>query len=370
LPNIAYIENAALISVTTGGNDVLHWHNWMAGGSYRTDANFLGYNARYFYNRYRPILGFGVNDFAVDFGNLVFVDTKTGNRDTVHYYEERRYLNAFAVLPIRNHSFTLSYFHEYRKPKTSLTPQQQDALNLGTYAGFYANYTYSDAEMYPASISPENGRTIKLTGIITNSIFASREKNEQDIAAGDWREYIRLWHHHVLALRATGGIAWGDKQAQGTFGFGGAVGEGNLAAGSAYNYFPLRGLPYVTLSKTRAMLLSGEYRLPIVSPQRGIGTWPFFIKNLYAAFFADYGDAWNAGDNDESSFTKFFQDFFLGVGTELRGDFVIGHGLPVTGRVGYAIIVVNRDRLDGYTDPLLGTSMKNGTLMLQLGTSF
>jgi outer membrane protein assembly factor BamA len=118
------------------------------------------------------------------------------------------------------------------------------------------------------------------------------------------------------------------------------------------------------------MLLSSEYRLPIVSPQRGIGTWPFFIKNLYASFFADYGNAWNAGENDESSFTKFFQNFFLGVGTELRGDFVIGHGLPVTGRVGYAIIVVNRDRLNGFTDPLLGTSMKNGTLILQLGTSF
>ncbi len=367
-PNIAYLQDAFFFSLMTGGTDVLRRHSWIAGGTYRTDSKHFGYFGRYAYSRWRPVMGVGINDYSVDMGDLTFV-FPDGLTNTVHYYEERRNLNAFLTIPIKNHSFSASYFYEDRMPETSLTQPEKDALNLGIFAGFMGNYTYSDAEMYPASISPENGRTIRLTGLTTNSIFGGGERNEQIIFAGDWREYIRLWHHHVLALRSAGGIQWGDRQVQGTFGLGGALGEGSFGGGYSYNYFPLRGLPVSALSRTRAMLMSAEYRLPIVAAQRGIGTWPFYLKNFYAAFFADYGNAWNA-DQNEGSGINFFDDFMLGVGTEMRGDFIIGHGLPLTARLGYGIIVVNRDRIGTLTDPILGTSLDWGTLILQFGTSF
>ena len=80
------------------------------------------------------------------------------------------------------------------------------------------------------------------------------------------------------------------------------------------------------------------------------------------SFFADYGSVWN-GDID-------FDNFLLGVGAELRGDFVLGYGLPITARLGYGIIVVGRQFIRGLKDPILNTDITNGTVILSLGTSF
>ena len=82
------------------------------------------------------------------------------------------------------------------------------------------------------------------------------------------------------------------------------------------------------------MLFSTEYRFPIVEPHRGVGTVPFFLKDISGALFADYGNAWNAGENGSNSFRHFFDEFLLGVGGELRGNFILGHGLLVHGRLG------------------------------------
>jgi hypothetical protein len=366
-PYATYIEGAFFFSLLTAGMDPLRWHNWMGGITYRTDAKYLGYFGRYWYNRWLPVIGAGINDYAVDFGDVTFV-YDTGERRTTHYYEERRNAHAFLSVPIKRSNFTISYFYEDRMPVTFLYPAEKQALNLGIFSGFNGQFLYNDTERYPASISPENGRMIKLNGYISDEVFGSGGNNEQIVFAGDWREYIRLWHHHVLGLRAAGGMTWGDRQVQGTFGLGGDVGEGNLAQGGSYNYFPLRGIPVSALSRTRAMLLSAEYRFPIVSPQRGIGTWPISLNNLHGAVFADYGNAWNA--DEIRGGLHFFDEFLLGVGTELRGDFILGHGLPVTGRLGYAIIVVNRDRLGNLTAPIIGTDIKYGVLILQIGTSF
>jgi lipoate-protein ligase A len=60
----------------------------------------------------------------------------------------------------------------------------------------------------------------------------------------------------------------------------------------------------------------------------------------------------------------------LGIGAELRGDFVIAYHVPVMGRLGYGIIVTNRNRITGATDSLTGADARNGVLILEVGTSF
>lgn len=368
-PYLAYLQGALYASFITGGSDPLRWHNWLAGVSYRTDASYLGYSGSYWYNRWWPIMGMGIINYAVDFGNDITFSTGK----IIHYYEARRNTYAFFAVPVRGHNFSARYFYEDRSPAMGLTAAEETALrgvyNLGVFSGFQVGYAYGDYEKYAASISQENGRLIKLTTSVTDSVFGSGDRNEQVVFAGDWREYVRLYHHHVLGLRAAGGMTWRDELVQGTFGLGGDLGEGNLAQGGSTYYFPLRGLPVSAFSSTRAMLFSAEYRLPIISPQKGHGTWPFFLNNMHAAFFADYGSAWNAA-TDTGEWYDFFDDFMLGVGAELRGDFLIGYGLPVTGRLGYGIIVVNRDRFGTLDDPILKTSLKYGMLILQLGTSF
>lgn len=374
VPAITYTEDEFFFALATGGSDALRWHNWMAGITYMTGANFVGYFARYFYNRWRPIMGFGAQRAVVNYGNRTFI-LNTGDpanpviRDTRHYWERRSSLFGFVTYPWQQHAFTLSYAYEDRQPAVGLEDWQRQALTLGHFGGFTFTYAYGDTENYRAAISPENGRRIRVKTTWTNRRFGSSYGNEQVIFVGDWREYIRLWRHYVWALRASGGMTWGDTLTQGTFVMGGALGEGTLARQSSLNYFPLRGLPISSLGGTRAMLLSSEFRIPIVSPQRGLGTWPLYLQNIHTALFADFGDMWSA-DTKSDSISDFFDDFFLGVGAELRGDFVIGHGLPVKGRLGYGIIVLNRDRLGGLKDPILKHAAKWGVLILELGTSF
>lgn len=370
IPNIAYIEDNFLFALATGGADVLRWHNWALGATYLTGARKFGYFARYWYNRWKPIFGIGINEYIVNYGVRTFILTGPPQVvDTRQYYERRRNAFAFVTYPMGRHAFSISYNFEQRNPASTLLSWERQALTLGRFAGFAAVYAYGDSEYYPASISRENGRSIRLRSYWTNKYFGSSSNNEQVVFVGDWREYVRLWHHHVLAFRVMGGMTWGDQINQGTFVVGGSRGEGTFAPRSSLSYFPLRGLPNAAIGATRAMIMSMEYRFPIVDPQRGLGTWPIGLKSMHGAIFADYGDGWLA-DQKPDRLSDFFDNFYLGVGAEIRGDFVIGHGLPVKGRLGYAIIVVNRDRLFTLEDPILKHAAKYGVLILEFGTSF
>lgn len=367
MPTIAFDADSLFAGLYTGGEDALRWHRWLAGFNFRTDAKKFNYFGSYTYNRFMSVFNVTARSYIVDYGDIVFVDAQGQLLRKIHYFERRKGVYASMGFPIDNHSIVASYFYEDHTPSTTLTPGEQASLNLGKFAGFRVAYTYHDYHKYPASISRENGRSIRMWTSITNKHLGSGDRNEQVIFSGGWREYVRLYRHHVLALRASGGMTWGDELVQGTFGVGGALGEGGLfSGGGSFTYFPLRGIPVSTLSGTRAMLLSAEYRFPIISPLRGLGTAPFFIKDISGALFADWGNAWNANVSTSDA----FDNFLLGVGAELKANFIIGHGALVHGRLGYAIIVRNRNRIRFLNDPITGADLKYGMLVLTIGTSF
>lgn len=371
VPTVAYQDNAFFFDVFTGSTDPLRRHIWRAGASYRTDIfKHLGYYFNYTYNRFVPIFSLGINEYPVKFGNITFLHAD-GTTNTVKLYEGRRRLFSGITYPFGLQAFGLAYFWEDRRSLSDTTSSEEAALNLGKFAGFSLTFNHGQMEKYPASISPEKGRRLRTNFTITDHLLNSNERNEQRIFAGDYREYISMpWLNHVLALRVGGGMTWGDRLVQGTFTLGGDLGEGTLSGGGSLFYFPLRGLLVAHFSRTRAMLLSAEYRVPLISPQRGLSTRPYYLKNIHLAPFLDYGDAWVASTNMWGEGKYFFNDFMLGTGLELRGDFVIGHGLPLTGRLGYGIVLLNRDRAEGSTAPLFKNSLKYGVAILQLGTAF
>ena len=342
VPSYLVSDDSFLFSLITGATDPLMRHSWMGGATYRTDATKLGYFADYAYRRFRPSFGLGWTTSYVDYGSNAF--------------EKREGINTYISYPWSGQALSLSYLYQKR------TALFTGTANNGNFAGTTLSYRYGETSEYPASIShPEKGRKILVSGTVYDRMMGADERNEKQIAYADWREFVPLGGRHVFALRATGGYSWGDRVIPRVFTLGGSLGEGMLVGPASSRYFPLRGLLTPHFSGDRAALASGEYRLPLASPQRGLGTWPFFVNDVHMAFFGDYGNIWN---------TRFsFDDFLLGVGSELRGDFIIGHGLPLTGRLGYAVIVLNRDAVRGL-DSLTGRSLKDGVLIMQWGMSF
>ncbi|MCP5467759.1 MAG: PD40 domain-containing protein [Deltaproteobacteria bacterium] len=352
-----FVGDSVLISLSTGSTDPLLRHSWQGGVTYRTDAAFLGGYFTYSYQRLKPTIFFNFYDFAVNFGNLF--------GDGQRFFEERKRFSlgsSYSFQAKGNHQVLGYYFFERRSALRDIPEDAEKQPSLGNFSGLGFRYQFDRTKRFPGSISLEGGPRIQLDLQLSDAILGSNSANEQFIFSGDVRHYFALpLDGHVFAIRAMGGAAFGDRLLQGTFRLGSALGEGFLTSPSP-RLFPLRGLPQVTFAGERAVLLSGEYRLPLIKPQRGLGTTPIFLKQMHMAFFADYGTVFNKNID--------FDKFLLGVGAELRGDFVLGYALPISGRLGYGIIVSGREFIQGLKDPITQADISHGTLILQIGTSF
>lgn len=355
MPGFLYGPGTAIFSLRTGSSDPLGRHIWTGDVYFRTDANFVGGDFLYTYNRWYTPFYLGFDDYLLNYGDLFRIG-KT-------FFEEHKRVYAGVRVPYGRHKLDLFYAYERVSDDSNLPAAFDPFLNFGNYGGFNLRYTFTRVNKFPASISLEGGPRLSLSLEINDHVLGSGERNETKIVEGDIREYIRVpgTKHHVFALRASGGYNFGDKLFQGVFRLGSALGEGFLSERTPHLY-PLRGLPQITFAGDGALLFSGEYRMPLYMVDRGITTAPIFLRQLHLALFADYGTVFNTSPK--------LSEFLLGVGGELRGDFVIGYGLPITARLGYGVIVKGREFLGNLTDPITKSSIKNGTLILQLGTSF
>lgn len=361
-PNAIFLDNAIFVSTLIGSQDPLGRHAWYGNVNYRTDAEFVGFGAGYQYGRYNPKFFLGYSNFAVNFGNIFGTGTD--------FFEERRRGFAGVSTTLKGeHALSFQYFFEDRSAESAIPAGATFQPVLGKFAGVSLRYTWNHRKKFIGAISPEDSYWLRAGIDFTNSFLGSSNNMERTILFTDARQYIEMpWnHHHVIVFRQAGGVALGDTLTQGTFAVGGSLGESPIAQAST-RVFTLRGLPLSTFLRDRALVLSAEYRMPLFSAQSGLGTAPIFLNQASLAFFADYGNAWNKGDTP--SFKNFFDPFLLGVGAELRGHFVLGYHISIMGRLGYAIIVTNRDRVGHLTDPILGQTINNGILILQLGTSF
>jgi sugar lactone lactonase YvrE len=373
-PFFTTLDNGFLFGAVTGSSDPLGRHAWQVGANYRSDTQHIGYSASYTYSRWRPTFSLSYTDYSVNLGSLTF--STGGVLSTKNIYEARRRAALTVAYPLPKQSVAFMYGFEHRESisRPGLTGAEDALLNFGRFAGPSFFYVYADTETTRAAISTERGQKVRALVTLNEKAFGTLGDNVQRIFSGDLRKYFPMpWLHHVVAFRTAGAITFGQQLVQGTFTLGGSLGEGALSAGGeSMYYFPLRGLPGPTLSRSRALLFSTEYRMPLIYSQRGLGTLPLFLNSLHLALFADYGNAWNKHEGLGSKSRLGLEKFMLGTGAELRADFVLGHGLPVTGRLGYGIILVNRDRVKGFalTDPYTGTNVENGAFILQFGTSF
>ena len=157
-----------------------------------------------------------------------------------------------------------------------------------------------------------------------------------DAVTADLRAFVPLgWPHAVLAARVGVAASMGDDDVQRRFRLGGSDGNPSAGAFGSDAISLLRGFQDDVFVGDRVALVNIEARVPLLSVERGWGTWPLFLRTIHAAAFSDIGHAWTG--------TVRWSDRKLGYGVELSADVVAGFGLPLTWRAGLAGDVMARD---------------------------
>lgn len=366
--------------LSTSGVDVLRRYLYSGYLSYRTDSRFVGWGFSAALNQFLPVYSVGAYAYTVPYGDVYRVTSEPPDggtwipsvESTNERYWDRRirsYAQASYELSSRRSIFA-------RWSGTLRTPLEELPSEVYTYLlpdrGFLSTigggWRYAYGKYYPYSISPEDARIVSLVGQISSPYIGSYRLNDQNLPegfsqvqfTGEWREYRTLpWlYNHVLAAKLAVGASFGDTQAYGSYRLGGDFGE------TPYYTLPdewraLRGFPSATVYGDWFYLGSAEYRLPLVWIDRGLGMIPAYARNISAAAFVDAGYAFESAESLADP--ALLANTRVGAGAELRGEALLGWGLYVTGRVGYAFAVVGQD---GYPIGDLGG------LYAWLGTSF
>ncbi len=375
IPNFWYDGVDTSVGFQTGSADPIGRHAWMAGAGWGSASEFISWSAAYAYSRFVPTVGVSAAQYVVSYGEILIEQVSEDSVITLDedYYElcTRGMFwieDTFAVkkLPLR---VSLAYKWQERDNWTDLTPATiEEILAKGTFSGMELRLEVNAATKYRYSISPEKGFRLKLGFEWLDEGLGS--DYNQRILTGDLRVFVSnpLFRHHVLAMRAAGGIMEGDKLFQGTFRVGGAVGESILSA-PGNKFFMLRGYSVSQFVGDRAAVFSGEYRFPIGYPERGWRMVPLFLQKVHAAIFADYGGAF--GREENYPFVSKYTGEQMTLTLPIKEDWNLGAGaeLKLTGFIGWGLIGQALTFRIGYADDVTGDGL-GSTLYLELGTSY
>ena len=164
---------------------------------------------------------------------------------------------------------------------------------------------------------------------------------------GRMRAAVPMWSTgrvtHVLALRASGGIASGPEAGPDHFNVGGASGRpetltGAELFGGGFLLFPVRGYQSSTRFGRYAWTVSTEYRFPLALVNRGLGAWPLHVDQVTGSFFVDAGNAWGP-DVSPSGFqnARRIRPMLTSVGAEVTTEVLGLYNVELRLRTGVAV---------------------------------
>ncbi|GAH66019.1 unnamed protein product, partial [marine sediment metagenome] len=255
----------------------------------------LSYNFNYYNYSHLPIINLHLS------GNAIL------NSPTSWWEEGKTGINIYFPFKGQTASTTnsrpyrqiFSFGYQYEKSSTTDTsspsdtdPQKIISLKLG--------YSYSDAEKYGFSISPELGNSFSLTYEHADKALGGDYTFDKLIFDG--RKFIPLLSlHQVLALRLVAGFSSSnliDLDLDGEkFKLGGNYSADNLSNTEVKN-FSLRGYKPATLKGNNLILTSLEYRFPLANIEHSLKLGPLsiFLERLSGALFIDIGNAWESAN--------------------------------------------------------------------------
>ena len=314
------------IGASTAGADALGRHGYVVSAAWSTRGR-PDWFAAYAYDRWRPTLFADVSDDQDPFreGSLRVLE-----------------LNVGAALPFRRLRRTqtvLGSFHTARETVDCL-PCERPFTGEATRRALRGAWVLDNARGYGYSLGNEEGFSLGVSSEWTASALGA-DGNARAVVV-DARGYQRAGPRHaVLAARVAAASAWGDDSVRRTF----AAGGSSPADGVGLNFDSdavalIRGFEAQDVFGDKAAVLNVDYRVPLKWIERGVGTWPLFLRSVHGAVFADGGAAWTG--------RRTRNDRRASAGLELSADLVVGYQLPLTATVGVAARHDPSGRSDGF----------------------
>jgi Tol biopolymer transport system component len=363
IPAAQLSENNLQIGFSTELRDVLGLYSLPLSITYGTLNKSLNYNLNYYNYNYLPIINFYLSGHTVLASQTPTSWWEEGKTGVNIYFPIEGYTASTTNSRSYRQIFSLGYQYE----KSSIT-DITDTLpplnaNQDKISSLRLSYSYSDAEKYGFSISPELGNSFSLT--YEHADKALGGDYTFDKLLFDGRKYMSLPSlHQVLAFRLVAGISSSNILESGLdgekFKLGGNYSADNLSNADV-NTFSLRGYNPAVLEGNNLLLASLEYRFPLANIEHGITLGPLFLflEKLSGVLFVDIGNVWESTilniTKEEDEINSIWRDFKSSIGIELKADFNYQSDSPFTIRLGAA---------KALTDP------KGYDIYITLGTSF
>jgi hypothetical protein len=334
------------LELSTAGADVVGLHAFAVDTRIDLQRPDIEYDVAYSYLGTNPTLQLGhsrhltpKSGFSYDGVRYPWVEEAYGFDVSTSYLLNRNF---------QDHSLSVSYSATHTRAIEEPTPVWDPSGHpphppiTGWLTSLGLGWSFSSAFTPTRGISPEGGRRLSLTTSIGLPEIGSDESFVE--VRGSWAEWIRMpFAHHVLALRAGGGIGASETGRRGLFSLSGFMAMDLIEAvwkGYRAPSVVLRGFTPYSRIGDRFQLYNAEYRFPILDVDRGIYTFPVYVNRIYGLAFADFGDAFFGRANIE--------DWNLGVGGELLVEMTFGYYLTATFRLGVARGLTERGITDWY----------------------
>lgn len=317
------------LGFATSGVDVLGYHAYSASANWQAIAPAGGitpnraapdWQAYYQYDRWRPTLWASASTNTSFFAGPPSDD---GTPATATLRE--REIEGGIALPFRRIRVSHVALMSFVGGANEFT--RRDGVTTSHRAAWRAAWSLSSSRRYGYSISQEDGVAIGVTSEIAREALGSSA--DASAATADARIYVSPFaQHQVLALRLAGGWSTGDPTVRRAFHLGGSQPNTDTLSFGRQAISLLRGFQSDTFAGSRVALFNTEYRWPLAHPQRGFGTWPFFLRAAHAAVFTDVGHAW----------TRAFSasDLKASAGAEASFDMTVAYAFPLTVTIGAA----------------------------------
>jgi hypothetical protein len=298
----------------TSGVDALGRHGYIAAVSWSASRVRPDWSIGYAYDRWWPTLFASVSD-----------DTDPWRGGEVRARE----VNGGAVFPVRRVRWAQAMLVAFNGSTDAFDcPACDPAVDAeAKRRALRFGWSFDNARSYGYSISEENGASLRITSEITRrGLGAGGDGSAWTLDARAYRRAFR--RHAVAAVRVAAATSSGDRPVRRLFSAGGA---GPPPAGFNFGRDAvglLRGFDADTIAGEHAVVGNLDYRVPLASIQRGLGTLPFFLRTAHAAVFADAGHAWTEDLQ--------WSELRTAVGAELSLDGVVGYVVPLTFTAGAA----------------------------------